>query len=424
MNTPDAPTADPTATLTDAFDALAAALDDVLPAGEVHGLSDKDLLTATRAVEVLGRRVDALRAHCAGEVAERSPKGLGAERLSAKNGCRTPVELTARLTGVSEATAARRAALGQAVTVRGSLTGGLLPPKFPTVAAAVAAGDLGEDAARIIISTLSSVEHRADPADWAAAEAELVASAVGGFTADQTRVQATVWKIALDPDGVETDAEEAMRHRTLTRLGTHGGLVRYRMELMPEISGKLEQAIAAVVSPKSKPAFLNGDQLTEAGLDDRSSPQRRHDAFASLIDAAARSAQVASMGGAAPTVLVTVDQHDLVEGRGAGWMDGVEEPIPMSAVTQFACAGGIQKLLIREGKILSLWAPERCFTAQQRRAIAARDKTCVIPGCRIPAGWCEYHHVIEHSRGGPTNTGNGAAVRLSHESGGGFRRAC
>ena len=326
----------------------------------------------------------------------------------AKNGCRTPAELTARLTGVSEATAARRAALGQAVAVRGSLTGGLLPPKFPAVGAAVAAGDLGEDAARIIISTLSSVDLRADPADWATAEEELVASAVGGFTADQTRVQATVWKIALDPDGVESDAEEAMRQRGLTRLGTHGGLVRYRMELMPEISGKLEQAIAAVVSPKSKPVFLDGDDAEEAGWDDRSSPQRRHDAFASLIDAAARSAQVASMGGAAPTVLVTVDQHDLMKGRGAGWMDGVDDPIPMTAVTQFVCAGGIQKLLMRDGKILSLWAAERCFTTQQRRAIAARDRTCVIPGCRIPAGWCEYHHVIEHSRGGPTDTSNGA----------------
>ncbi|MGN6205085.1 MAG: DUF222 domain-containing protein, partial [Humibacter sp.] len=382
---------------------------------EVHGLGDEALLAATRAVEVLGRRVDALRAHCAGEILERSPKGLGAERLSARNGCRTPAELTARLTGVTEATAARRAALGQAVTVRGSLTGGLLPPKFPAVAAAVSAGDLGEDAARIIISTLSSVELRADPVDWATAEEELVASAVGGFSADQTRVQAMVWKIALDPDGVETGAEEAMRHRTFTRLGTHGGLVRYRMELMPEISGKLEQALAAVVSPKSKPVFLDDDDdAAEAGWDDRSSPQKRHDAFASLIDAAARSAQVASMGGAAPTVLVTVDQHDLTEGRGAGWMDGVEEPIPMAAVTQFACAGGIQKLLLREGKILSLWAPERCFTAQQRRAIAARDKTCVIPGCRIPAGWCEYHHVQEHSRGGPTDTSNGAAVCWFH----------
>jgi hypothetical protein len=146
-----------------------------------------------------------------------------------------------------------------------------------------------------------------DPADWAAAEHDLVASAVGGFTADQTRVQATVWKLALDPDGVEGDAEEAMRDRALTRLGTRDGLVRYRMGLVPEISGKLEQALAAVVSPRSKPVFLDGEEPGEDATVDRSSPQKRYDAFAALIDAAARSAQVASMGGAAPTVLVTVD---------------------------------------------------------------------------------------------------------------------
>ncbi|MGN6197055.1 hypothetical protein [Humibacter sp.] len=99
MNNPNAPAADTTATPSDGFDALAAALDEVLPATEVHGLGDQALLEATRAVEVLGRRLDALRAHCAGEILERSPKGLGAERLSAKNGCRTPAELTARLTG-------------------------------------------------------------------------------------------------------------------------------------------------------------------------------------------------------------------------------------------------------------------------------------------------------------------------------------
>jgi hypothetical protein len=148
--------------------------------------------------------------------------------------------------------------------------------------------------------------------------------------------------------------------------------------------------------------------------DERTSPQKRHDAFASLVDAAARSAEVASMGGAAPTVLVKVDERDLLEGRGAGWIDGVDEPIPMAAITQFACAGGIQKLLTKGGRIVSLWSPERCFTPQQRRAIAARDGGCVIPGCRVPAGWCEVHHVLEHSRGGPTHTDNGVTLCWFH----------
>jgi len=83
MNNPNAPVAASTAALSDAFDALTAALGDLLPASDVHGLGDEALLTATRVVEVLGRKVDALRAHCAGEILERSPKGLGAGRLSA-----------------------------------------------------------------------------------------------------------------------------------------------------------------------------------------------------------------------------------------------------------------------------------------------------------------------------------------------------
>ncbi|MHA7985631.1 HNH endonuclease signature motif containing protein [Rathayibacter sp. CAU 1779] len=447
MTTPIAPVADLTvahaARLAESLDELAAAIDEVLGAAEMHGLGDEALLAATRAVESLGRRVDSLRLHCAAEITERSAKGLGSERLSARMGCRTPAELIARVTGASEATASRRASLGTAIAPRDSLTGGELPPRFPAVAWAVASGELGEDSARVIVSMLGAVEHRADRQDWSAAETQLVADAVAGFTADQTKVQATVWQAALDPDGVETDAEDAMRRRGLTRVGTHDGLVRYRMDLVPEISGKLEQAIAAIVSPKSASVFLgpasagvSGEGVTlqdvsaqgisvqrasvqraslNGACDERTSAQKRHDAFASLIDAASRSTDVASMGGAAPTVLVTVKQSDLLDGRGAGWIDGVDDPIPMVAVTQFACTGGIQKMVLNaDGAILSLWSPERCFTPQQRRAIAVRDGGCVIPGCRVPASWCEVHHVREHSRGGPTHTSNGVTLCWFH----------
>jgi hypothetical protein len=403
-------------TIAERFDALAGALDDLLRMSDVRNLDDELLMQATPAVEGLGRKVDALRRVCAAEVDERSPKGLGAERLSARKGCRTPTELIARLTGVSEATASRRMNLGAALAIRGSLNGEALQPRFPRTAKAVAAGELGEDAARAIVAALGGIRDRSRPEDWAVAEEELVGSAVDGFTADQTKVQANVWKVALDPDGVEPEAEDAMRRRCLVRLGTRDGLVRYRMDLMPEIFGKLEQAIAAVVSPKSAPVFLSdADPLAQGDRDERTSGQKRHDAFASLVDAAARSADVASMGGAAPTVLVTVDERDLVAGRGAGWIDRVDEPIPMAAITQFACAGGMQKLILgREGEIVSLWSPERCFTSQQRRAIAVRDGGCVIPGCRVPAGWCEVHHVWEHSRGGPTHTDNGVTLCWYH----------
>jgi hypothetical protein len=397
--------------------ALADAVEEALSVGRVAGFEDDRLVAVTAVVERLGRRVDALRTHCAAQVDARSPKGLGAERLCARMGCRTPVELLARMTGVSEATAARRISLGKVLVAGTSPTLGVLPSRFPVVAAAVAAGQMGEDSARAIVSVLGLIQHRANPEDWAEAERCLVETATtAGMPADLTRVQALQWKVVLDPDGVEPDAEEAMRHRGLVKVGARDGVVRYRLDLVPEIAGKLDTAVDAIVSPTTSPVFLTEDQALEQGVhDERTGAQRRHDAFASLIDAAARCAEVPSIGGAAPTVLVRVDQADLVNGRGAGWIDGVDEPIPMAGIAQFVCAGGIQKVLFNTaGAVIGLGSPQRCFTPQQRRAIAARDGGCVIPGCMVPVGWCEIHHVQEYSRGGPTHTDNGVALCWFH----------
>ena len=38
----------------------------------------------------------------------------------------------------------------------------------------------------------------------------------------------------------------------------------------------------------------------------------------------------------------------------------------------------------------------------------------MIPGCRVPASWCEIHHVKEHSRGGETHTDNGVLLCWYH----------
>ena len=62
------------------------------------------------------------------------------------------------------------------------------------------------------------------------------------------------------------------------------------------------------------------------------------------------------------------------------------------------------------------------FTAAQRRAIAARDRCCVFPGCRRPPRHCDIHHLEARARGGPTRVSNGALLcrfhhRLIHEAG-------
>jgi hypothetical protein len=48
------------------------------------------------------------------------------------------------------------------------------------------------------------------------------------------------------------------------------------------------------------------------------------------------------------------------------------------------------------GGIIAYGEPHRFATAHQRRALAARDRGCTMPGCTMPPEWCQAHHVIEH----------------------------
>ena len=44
-------------------------------------------------------------------------------------------------------------------------------------------------------------------------------------------------------------------------------------------------------------------------------------------------------------------------------------------------------------------------TDGQRRALVARDRGCIIAGCKRKPRWCEAHHVVPWPRG-PTNLDN------------------
>ncbi|MGK3950075.1 DUF222 domain-containing protein [Microbacterium sp. K2] len=171
-------------------------------------------------------------------------------------------------------------------------------------------------------------------------------------------------------------------------------------------------------------------------IDDRTAAQKRHDALAAALTIAARHKDVPTLGGASPVLVVTVDAKELAHGSafgagaGAGAADacagaaagnggwatipGSGAHVPVSVAAQVACSGAIQRVLMDEGRIIGITTTDRVFTVHQRRAIIARDKECLIPGCHVPASWCEIHHVTEHARGGPTHTDNGVPLCWWH----------
>ncbi|SEC04859.1 HNH endonuclease signature motif containing protein [Microbacterium hydrocarbonoxydans] len=149
-------------------------------------------------------------------------------------------------------------------------------------------------------------------------------------------------------------------------------------------------------------------------FDDRTTEQKRHDALAAALAIAARHTDMPTLGGAAPTVVVTVDATDLATGTGWATIARTGAHLPVSVAAQAACSGAIQRVLFDEGRIIGITSTDRVFTVHQRRAIIARDKECLIPGCHVPASWCEIHHVTEHAHGGPTHTDNGVPLCWWH----------
>jgi hypothetical protein len=406
---------------------LSSAVAEVL--AEVAGMSDNALLEHGAAIEQLGRLIDARRVEWAAEVGERSRRELGSASLAATKGCRTAGELIQRVTRVSGATAARRLRLGTETRPQRSLAGVQFPARFPRVSEALKNGDIGTDTARAIVCGLAPSLDQIAIDDLAAAERELVASAIGTgpestvpATADEIAVQATQWRAFLDPDGVRPTEERAMADRGFSRGVARGGLICGTYALLPEIAGKLNRVMDAYLSPKTTGTFLSDDDRATAeaaeadgGRDPRTDAQKRHDVFASMVDVAARSGDVPSIGGAAPTVLVSVTADDLSRGRGVGWIDGVDDPISFGSVKQFACTGGTQNIRFdSDGRVIELGSPQRCFTPAQRRAITLRDGGCIIPGCQIPAAWCEIHHVTPDADGGLTHTDNGVLLCWFH----------
>ncbi|TFC59710.1 HNH endonuclease, partial [Cryobacterium sp. TMT2-15-1] len=195
-----------------------------------------------------------------------------------------------------------------------------------------------------------------------------------------------------------------------------------------ELRGIMNALFDTYLSAHAAPAFPTAEEQARmasgqlipgaeaaALSDDRDGGQKRADILRGVFEAATRDAGTPTMGGAAPTVMIHVNQADLAADQGVGWIDGVEAPISLVSVKQALCAGGFQEILFGENnEVLALSTENRFFNRAQRRALAARDGGCTIPGCTIPAAWCEVHHVIPWYRGGKTTIDNGVLLCWYH----------
>jgi hypothetical protein len=404
-------------------------------AGEIRtgvaGLHDDELLDLMAAFEAVGRVVSAGQVRVAGEVGVRSRSELGDEGLSRSQNFTSPVKLVASVTGASAHECKARLDLGRRLRGAVLLGGGEGPAPFPLVAQRLDEGILGVETASIIVKQCGVLAERGcSPDVVASAEQTLVDETVAlRLTADQTSRLAIHLREVIDPDGAEPRDELLQQQRSLTLAQASDGMIRGRFALTPEQGGVWLSSIQAMQSPRVSgslaggPRFLSEDEFVAqtTAADTRTPAQKNADTVTELIARAAGAADMPRINGASTTVNVHISLDDLEAGRGVGWIDGVDEPVPASTVTQLRCSSPIAATLFGDrGEVLYHGKAKRLFTAAQNRALAARDGGCVWPECDRPPSFCETHHVDEWVSDdhppGRTDIDNGVLLCHFHHS--------
>ena len=91
-------------------------------------------------------------------------------------------------------------------------------------------------------------------------------------------------------------------------------------------------------------------------------------------------------------------------------------PVPVEMARRLACNGRLARVVLGADRtVLDMGRAVRLATPDQRRALVARDRGCVFPGCDRGPLWCEAHHLdffIEDE--GPTDLANLALVCRHH----------
>jgi hypothetical protein len=297
------------------------------------------------------------------------------------------------------------------------------PDAGSPVAEALAAGEVNVDQVQVITDAVANLptEHRR------AGEEHLVGEAASFGPKELGRLGQRIFEVVA-PDEADKQALAELE-RAERRAWHNRGLwltdipgtseVRVTGWLTQEDAATFRAATDPLCAPRTRRrAGNNADTDT---TDTRSPGERRVDALMEVCRLANACGQLPDNGGDRPQVVVTIDYEDLRRQVGAGTFDDGSHLSP-AAARRLACdAGIIPAVLGSSSQVLDVGRQSRLATGPLRRALALRDGGCAFPGCDRPPRWCDAHHVLHWSDGGPTELSNLAMLcgyhhRLIHHS--------
>jgi len=206
-----------------------------------------------------------------------------------------------------------------------SSTGLPQPAALPHAAAALAAGELTPEHVEVIHNIFSDAPGTVSPDDLAESEEILVTLARHAvpFSVRKAGLQLLAhWRIE-DKKPKDDDRDQANPVRRLKfRFDNHG-----QMHLSGIVDSDTGARLKGMIEPMSGP---------ESADDPRSLEERQGDAFADVVDLAARAPDLPAAGGDNGVAMVTVKLSDLQRRAGVGKIEGIG-PTSMSRLRRWCC---------------------------------------------------------------------------------------
>jgi len=275
--------------------------------------------------------------------------------------------------------------------------------KLPQTEAAFASGEVGYQH----VAVLARAAEHVGAAAVRKEEGKLLQSAQT-MDPGQFVTVAKNFEHRVDAAGALAEANHAYQRRYFHIGEPVDGLVRVDGLLDAEGGATLRTALQPFMKPIPN--------------DDRSYGQRSVDA---LMELCRQGGSGSRRDGAGPRpqliIRASLDTLAGTKGAPAGELDG-GGTVPAETVQRYACDSAISRITGQSELEHELNHASRTLPASIRRALEARDRHCVFPGCTRPLTWCDGHHLVWWTRGGATALPNLALLcrphhRMVHEEG-------
>ena len=197
------------------------------------------------------------------------------------------------------------------------------------------------------------------------------------------------YRHSVDPKGYAAEETEMVENRRLSLSTWDDGSLLLNGVLDPVGGAALRTALEPL-------ARRSGD------YDDRNRERRLADALVDLSMHALDTGLIPQQASQRTHLQVTTTLETLrgLPGAAAAEME-FSLPISAKAVERLACDCSVTRILLdSDSMVIDVGRAKRVISGPQRKALNARDRGCIWPGCDRPASWTSGHHLVHWIRGG------------------------